>query len=345
MTASIQLTPEKAMLAEEILADGYIDDAEAMRIRREVFQGSVADTEEVELIFYLDANGGGDKAWAELFIETLSDFFVRKQFPPGILCQEDADYFVRRVTSDGKIGGRIEFDLLVNIIEKAWLCPENVVALAIDVAKEAVLAGGGKLFGPERRRQGVLDKADVDDIRKLVYGTGGGGGYTVTRGEAEMLFNLNNAVIEKENDPSWRDLFVKSVGSYLMFPRQAPSVDEYIRCQTWLAERKGTREFIKEIGKSLIDGRGLKEAFDMAASLIPGMVTNEEREKMARLAEEEDIAERLAQVDEAEASWLMGQIAAAGVVHENERALLAFIKKTATTCHPSMDPLFAQAGV
>ena len=96
------------MLAEEILADGYIDGAEAMRIRREVFQGSVADTEEVELIFYLDANGGGDKAWAELFIETLSDFFVRKQFPPGILCQEDADYLVRRVASDGMASASVQ---------------------------------------------------------------------------------------------------------------------------------------------------------------------------------------------------------------------------------------------
>ncbi len=70
----------------------------------------------------------------------------------------------------------------------------------------------------------MIDAADVEIIKKVVYGTGGGGGFTITRREAELLFELNNATADKDNGATWRELFVNAVGNYLMFPRGAPKV-------------------------------------------------------------------------------------------------------------------------
>ena len=66
-----------------------------------------------------------------------------------------------------------------------------------------------------------------------------------------------------------------------------------------------------------------------------------------KAAEAEDRAtkERLAreQIDGAEAAWLAKRILQDGTIDENERALLAFLKKEATAIDPALKPLLARA--
>ena len=66
-------------------------------------------------------------------------------------------------------------------------------------------------------------------------------------------------------------------------------------------------------------------------------------------ADAEDRATRVRlsreQVDADEAKWVAERILRDGAIDENERALLAFLKKEAPLVDPSLQPLFKKAGL
>ena len=331
MTGSGQLSEAMAELAADVLAGGGVTESDVTRLRREVFKDGVVDRDEAELMFHLDAHGeNNDQAWKSFFVEALTNYFVWKQHPPGVLSDDDGRFLVERVTHDGKIDGETEFKLIVDVISKAQSCPEDVVVLALGAVKEIVLEGSGVKFGAQRSRPGVIDAADVEIIKKVVYGAGGGGGFTITRREAELLFELNNATVDKENTPTWRELFVNAVGNYLMFPRGAPKVVG--------AEEIRRREAIPEKSSSRISyfGKAFSAWKDERAS------ETEDLQNKLEAADEADTREKL---DESEAAWLIERITEDDVVHDNEKALLAHIKRLASEIHPSLLPFMEKYGV
>ena len=340
MTSEARLPEALADLAAEVLADGSITADDVLKLRQGVFKDGVVDRDEADLMFYLDAHGrNNDEAWNAFFIEALTDYLVWKRYPPGIMSEEDGRFLVERVTRDGKIARKTEFELVVGVIEKAQRCPEEVVVLALRAVKESVLEGAGVLFGKKRRRRGVIDAADVETIKRVIYGPGGGGSYTITRREAELLFELNNATAEKKNAPSWRKMFVDAVGNFLMFPRAAPRVvdaDEAKRREAWLAERRG---FTK--GVSGVLGGIAGEATDR----FSGKAANELEEAARKEEEAAREAGRREAVDRDEAEWLIARITEDDIMTGTEKALLAYIKRKATGVHPSLLAFFDKYGV
>lgn len=333
------LAPAMAKLAEEIVSNG-IDADEVLRLRREIFRDGIVDREEAKLLFHLNevAGTGNDQAWYDFFVEALTDYFVWKQEPFGYLSDEDADFLVAQITRDGKIDDNTEFGLLVNIIHRLRLSPEKVVLLTLRGVKETVLGGGTVLFGPKRRRAGVIDPADVDIIRTVVFGMGGDGSLLISKREAELVFELNNQTVEKENAPEWQKLFVQAIATYLMFPSGAPAVPdraEAARRERWLEERRGIGAFMR--GMASIN----THIFAATASKMLG------RDRETGAAEAMAKAEAFAResITEAEAAWLIEHIMQDGILHDNERALLAFIKENSPRIDPSLDPLFEQAGL
>jgi len=94
--------------------------------------------------------------------------------------------------------------------------------------------------------------SDVELIRKVIYAPGSPGGFTVTRGEAELLTMLDQATIAEGNAPTWPDLLSRAVANALMFPRSAPIVPdarEAKRRERWLEQRRGIGELLLGIGK------------------------------------------------------------------------------------------------
>jgi hypothetical protein len=85
-----------------------------------------------------------------------------------------------------------------------------------------VLHSEHALFGHAERRPGAIDKADVEVIRRLVYGTGSQNGLAISRAEGEFLFALNHATRGADNDPAWRELFVKAITMHLLFGGASP---------------------------------------------------------------------------------------------------------------------------
>ena len=344
MALTAPLSRPMPELVVPMVAAGAILATDVLKLRREVFTDGAVDRGEAELLFYLNErcrNHG--TAWNDFFVDALTDYFVWQQQPKGYLGIGEGRFLIEGITRDGRIDGRTELELLVNVVHWVRRCPERVVLLALEAVKESVLAGGGLLFGSKRRRPGIIDRADVEIIRKLIYAGGGAGGLTVTRAEADMLFDLNDATVEKENADTWEELFVKAIAGHVMFPQGAPvvpDVDEVMRREAWVKDRRSVGRLLGGIGGAVVRGK-FAQGWHMA-DLFGARAKREEAERERAEAEE---AERRQSIDAAEAAWLVERIGRDGLVHDNERALLAFIKKHASAVHPSLLALFEQAGV
>jgi hypothetical protein len=69
---------------------------------------------------------------------------------------------------------------------------------------------------------GIIDLAEVKELKEILYADG-----VIDTEEAEFLFEINDAVSGKENDPSWETLFIDAISSYLLEDENSPGeIDE-----------------------------------------------------------------------------------------------------------------------
>ena len=339
MTEAPKPAPQHADLADKVLAGGAITADDVATLRQGVYADGAVDRDEVDLLFYLnDKDIDKDTVWNEFFVSSLTDYFVWKQDPRGVLSDADGALLIARITHDGKIEHNSEFTLLVDIVSKARQCPEEVVLLALEAIEESVIDGSGKLFGAGRRRPGLIDEGEVEVIRMGVFGSGGGGGLTVTRREAELLFRLNNKTSGKKNAASWRDLFVTVVGSYLMHPQGPPEpidVEEIRRRDESLAR--------------MAEGEGIGALFaDMFGASGGGIredLKRKQKEELSRALKTVEEEFEREKIDRAEIEWLIERLQDDDRVDGNERALLAYIKQKAVEIDPALNPYFEKYGV
>ena len=339
MGNSTVLPPRFAGLADQVLAGGEITADDVLTLRQDAFQDGKIDRDEVDFIFYLnDQKVDKDTVWKDFFVDSLTQYFVWKQYPRGVLSDADGALLMKRISHDGEIEHDCEFALIVNIITKARQVPEDVMLFALEALEDNVLKGSGKLFGKGRRRAGVIDEGEVEVIRMMVFGGGGGGGLTVTRREAELLFRLNTASSGKKNAVAWRELFVTAVGCYLMLPEGPPDkidVEEIRRRDESLAKMAG--------------GEGMGAMFSSMMSAFDRDKQDAAQQKLdeenRRELEKAQAAVEREKIDRAEIDWLIERLEEDDNVDDNERALLAYIKEKAVEIDPAMDPYFEKYGV
>lgn len=330
MNAMPTLTGRLLTLADDIAANG-IDAAEVQRLRREVFADGVVNCEEAALLFHLNERApiGNAPDWYDFFVEALTDFFVWKQQPAQYLSAEDCDFLTGAVLKDGRIDNATEFALLLNVLRWLKVAPQGLVDAALEGLRQTVLQGGSVLFGPDRQRRGVIDPADLECIRAVIFAPASDGGLTVTRAEADLLFELHRVTRGKKNAPGWGPLFVEAVSHHLMCPSEPatpPDTEEVARRERWLDERRGAPAFLAAMLKGLATGgRPPEGEADTPASGYSAF---------AREA-----------IDKAEADWLRAQIEADGELDELEQALLRHIAATAPRIDGSLSPLLARAGI
>ncbi len=204
-------------LAADILADGVIDADEVGRIRERVYADGVIDRDEAEFLFKLNdgaSDADNDAGWEALFVEAISDYVLKDEISPGEIDEDEAAYLIEKIKADAKVD-KAELALLTNITANATKCPESFNAFVLDSLKTAVL------------EDGIIDDEEVEMIRTVIYGTGGGAGEDVDRAEADFLFELNDAVSGKENCAGWKDLFVEALSKHVLEDEVSPGeIDE-----------------------------------------------------------------------------------------------------------------------
>jgi hypothetical protein len=332
-------------LDQNLRSTGRIDASHAMQLRRMIYSKGNVTKHDAEVLFKLDrACSKKDPAFAALFVEALTDYFVWQTEPKGYVTAEQAKYLIENVTFDGHVSVKTELELVLNVVHWARQVPEELTMLVLDAVRESVMLSRESVFGANRP-QCAIGAGDVAILSKAVHAPAGDGSLLITRREADMLFALNDATEAGHNDPAWTDFFVRAIANHLLNPMNAPQVptrDEAAARDKWLSERGSVGQLLTGVATSI--ARGNVPFAQVWEELDPFGASAAKKEAEA---ETRAVAERLEreQVDAEEAKWVASRILADGAVDENEIALLKFLKEHAHSIDPSLDAVMKRAGL
>lgn len=310
---------------------------DVLMLRRDVFRDGVVTRGEAESLFALDASCA-DRCpqWHAFFVEAITDYIVHQEQPRGHVSPQNAEWLVRAISRDGIVDNASELELLVKVIESANSVPQNLSAFALRQVALAVTDNEGPLAdGRSQFEKGVIGETEVAMMRRVLYAYGSDGNAGITRDEAEVLFDLNDRTISARNHPSWNDLFVKALANYLMCASGyvAPTREQALARDAFMEEADVNvgRFFSRMISGGLsgiLSAYGRKDGIETYYA-----------EKNGRMEVDGPSAER---IDQIEAEWLVARIGRDGRLHENEKALLAFLREESRDIHPVLRPLLDQ---
>lgn len=299
------------------------------RLRSVIYRDATISAEIAEALFQINnSTSDAPKEWCELFVQALTDYAVRQAHPKGYVDPKTADWLAARIVSDGRMKSATELELLVRIMEEAVVVPPQLVALTFSCVEAHAMSGS--LGSGERA---TLTVGKVRFVARLIYAVASDGAMAVSRPEAELLFRLNDATRGRPNHPAWQELFANAVAASLLTASgyKPPDRDEALRQLGPLSIpstptpssivgliRMGRR--LHAIAKE--DAREVKELADKA--------------RAKALAEE---------LDDEEATWLVGQIGRDGQLDENEIAALQLVVDHAPSVPELLRPLLANAGM
>jgi len=152
--------------ASELIARGAITEADVLRLRREVFADGRVGPREAQLIFALD-QACGDRApgWGDLYVEALTDHFVRHAEPEGYVDEASGDPAWRELFVKA-IGSRLMFPRAapapLDAAEAAWLIVRLNADGVISPNERALLAFVKETAAEiDESLRTVMDKAGI----------------------------------------------------------------------------------------------------------------------------------------------------------------------------------------
>lgn len=332
-------------LDTELRSRGTIDAQHAFYLRRLIRAKETVSAEDADLLFRLDAAcTRKDPAFATLYVEVLTDYFVWQADPKGYVTPEQAQVLIAHVTRDGHVSGPTELELLLNVVHWARDVPDSLSLLAMESVRQHVLLSRDGPRGANRPRPSISE-ADVALLRKLLHAPAGDRGLLVSRAEAEMILSINVATGAGDNHPSWTEFFKLSLANHLLNPLNdpvTPTREEARTREAWLDNRGSTGSIFSAMASTLSSGN--IPFADVWRDLDPFGVERARAEAETLRAE---TANRLSRecVDAEEAAWLASQLLQNDGLDENGRALLAFLKQNATSIDPALAPLIKRAGL
>lgn len=288
--------------------NGYVTANEVLFLRRTVFEDGIVSMDELDALFDLGARApDGDPEWLQFFAEAVADYYLREEEPQGYLTPEEFASLQIRVTRNGKGANALERCLLVKLMETATQTPPEMARFVGDQIKRAIL---NRSDGP------IVDNNDAMLLRRYLFAAGGDGSVAVTRAEAELLFDINDAVQTAQNNPAWTELFVQGVINHLMahLGYTAPSREEAFRRDAWMRDHSSN---VGGFFKRMVSGGfgAVKDAYGQKSAYAEH---NDQRDADAATA---------AKVTETEASWLAGRIGRDGAFDASERMLIERMRK------------------
>ncbi len=330
-----------APIVDAVRENGWITTEDVLDLRRAIYHDGIIDAAEARALFALNAACvEAAPAWSVLFVEALTDHIVHQAEPRGYVSRANADWLIGEISRDGVVETSRELELLIKLMEAGRDVPRNLVAFALAQVSHAVLNERGVLVRGGALVPGVIGEPEVMVLRRILYAAGGDGSIAITRTEAEMLFDLNDATIEARNAPAWSDLFVKAIACHLMAAEgfRVPPRAEALRRSEWVESACGL-DWGGPTGKGFRAalGGGLKTLFGAS---LGERVEAAYAERNGAFAADAASAERL---DRDEAMWVVDRIGRDGVVHENERALLAFLRDESPVVDPHLQALIERA--
>lgn len=326
---------------------GRITPADVLYFRHEVFRDGVVSRSEADAIFAMNDTVAEKCAeWIDFYVEALAEYVVNEEEPRGYVSTDKAEWLIARVSHDGHIDAASELELLVKVLDRARSSPEALVGFALREVVRAVVDGQGPLACADGRIPRVISEADVELLRRILYAFGGDSGISISRTEADILFDLNERADPNESHPVWRELFVKAVANYLMAvatERPLSRAEALVR-EEWLDD---TGANVDGVLLGALRGFGELLSRSFLDDLLDGAHAQIEKAWAERNARMEAAMASAERIDDIEAEWLIDKLCGDGVIDSNERGLLDFIRResphVSATLQPLMDKVAAGA--
>jgi hypothetical protein len=312
---------------QAILSRGAITADDIVTLRQRVFWKGVVTEADAELAFLLNdrLRHEADAAWPGFFVEALTDYVVTQAQPSGYVSDENAAWLMQRIGRSGHVDTPCELEFLIKVLERAQQSPVALVRFALEQVKIGVITGAGTVGARRKCNVGTVEDHETELVRRILYAFGGDGNIAITRPEAEILFDINDATHHPLNDPCWSDLFVKATANFLMAASgyQVPSRQDALRREAWLDEPPaGVTGFMRRMVSGGVgavqDAYRVPDAADLAM--------REQRWQTPR-ATDDDVL------------WAAGRIGGTGRLHDNEMALINFLKSIDAHLHPRLIPV------
>lgn len=317
----------KSFSAEDILARGSIKDTDVANLRRAFYEdGTVSEAEAVTLFAIDEGCAVKAPAWGEFFHEAIIDYVVRQAEPEGYVTSENAVWLISKVSGAGKIRSRNDLELLVRVLETARWSPASLVQFCLAQVRDAVLGNPSPLRSGTSGTGPSITESEVDLIRSMIYAFGGDGNIAVTRAEAEVLFEINDALADAEVNPAWTELFVKAIANTIMAASgyAIPSREEALHAEAWLDERN-------EIAPGNLVGAIVQAG--LGGVLAAYRDQSDEERALSRLERQRLQIVTNEEITENEAAWLNERLNRDGKITETERELLAYLRAAAPKVH------------
>lgn len=336
-----------ADLIARLSADGKVTPDEVLEVRREVFDQLEVTREEAEAIVTLnELIAGHCREWDQAFAEIIADIVVNQQVPRGYVDDQQSEWLIALFSRDNIIETRGELDALVHILERAESVPRRLGGFALAQVKEAVLNGQGDLAGGGDLDRNQITEGEVHLLRRILYAACGDGDLAITRDEAEVLLDLNDAA-GAAACPAWTDLYSKAIAAAVMTVSGYEPVprEDAARREAWLSQpTEGIGSFL---GRFFVGFGAAATAEQSLDSILHPKRLGEEMWE-AHNARYEAMSAAAETVTDDEAQWLAGRIGRDGRFDAAERALIGFLRKQNPAIHPAlralMDALPADTG-
>ncbi|MDX2306760.1 MAG: hypothetical protein NW216_00815 [Hyphomicrobium sp.] len=328
----------KAVDVPSVLKEGRILDVDVARMRRSYYDDGVINATEADQLLTLNRTCGAESdAWGQLFVEALTDYLVNQVEPEGYVTANNVAWLITRVAPKGAIETKSELDLVINVLDRSRWSPESLSRLALEQVRRAVVDGQGPLRAGSAIGPGVVTDAEVDLIRRILYAFGGDGNIAVTRAEAEVLFDIEDAVADNHPTPAWTDLFSKAVANVILGASgyAPPSREEALRAEAWLTRRG---DLAPEAFLTAAVTTSLSTIWDCYRSQSP------EERALARLERQRIEIITNEEISDTEAQWIVGRLTRDGKLTPTETALVDFLKSEAPVLHPEIEALVAAEG-
>ncbi len=214
---SDHMTKPLGELAQDIIADGVVDADEVAKMQERLYADGVIDREEADFLFAVNDGVSGkanDPGWQALFVKALTDHVLADEISPGAVDDDETDYLISKIEADGQVDD-VEMALMANIIAMADATTDKFQQFVLASLKASILADG------------IIDADEVELVKTVIYGKGGGAGEGVDRAEADFLFAINDAVTGKDNAPTWQVLLAEAITKHVLEDEISPDeVDE-----------------------------------------------------------------------------------------------------------------------
>lgn len=319
----------KSLPIQDILARGSMTAPDIARLRRILFEDGIVSSDEADTLFQLNAscrNAGAD--WNDFMIEAITDYLVFQAYPQGYVTSDNAHWLFDRFSRFGLTESKLALDIAVSVMEKARWTPVSLTTFALNQVKQTVITGSGPLRTCNNAPAGSITAGEVDLLRRILYAFGSDSHVAVTRNEADILFDIDEAVENAEPNAAWTDLFVKAVANVIMATSgyAVPSREEALRHEASMTDpdqKTSVLAFLLSMVRSNMSA--VRKAYHEQ--------TVEER-ALARLEHQRIEIITNETITEAEASWLAARLVRDGRLSPSETALVAYLRHETPRLHP-----------